>query len=60
VRYSNEAPSSDDVRRAWESVDELDNALDANARRREHWRRRLDPSTLRPRARRKRSELARR
>jgi transglutaminase-like putative cysteine protease len=47
VRYGAVAPSPDDAERAWRSVDELDRALDAGTRRRERWRRRLDPSTLR-------------
>jgi transglutaminase-like putative cysteine protease len=62
VRYGDGEPAPADVDRAWESVDELDRALDAGAGRRERWRRRLDPSTLRPgpRSRRTRAEAARR
>jgi hypothetical protein len=51
VRYGDGGASSDVVQRAWASVDELDRALDAGAGRRERWRRRLDPSTLRRRRR---------
>jgi transglutaminase-like putative cysteine protease len=47
VRYGAGAPSPDDAERAWSSMDELDRALDTGTRRRERWRRRLDPSTLR-------------
>jgi len=47
VRYGEGAASPDVVQRAWDSVDQLDRALDAGAGRRERWRRRLDPSTLR-------------
>ena len=51
VRYGGGAASTDDADRAWAAVDELDAALDADLTRRERWRRRLDPSTLRTRAR---------
>ena len=47
VRYGVDAPSTDDADRAWEAVDELDRALDEGLTRRERWRRRIDPSTLR-------------
>ena len=52
VRYGDRAPTADDAEQAWESFDQLDRALDANLSRRERWRRRLDPSTLRAPARR--------
>jgi hypothetical protein len=47
ARYSTSAPSTDDVDRAWASVDELDRALGAGLTRWQRLRRRLDPSTLR-------------
>jgi len=52
VRYGNTITTADDAQRAWESVDEIDRALDTGLSRRERWRRRLDPSTLRVPARR--------
>jgi transglutaminase-like putative cysteine protease len=52
TRYSNATTTPDDARRAWDSVDEIDRALDTGLSRRERWRRRLDPSTLRVPARR--------
>ena len=52
VRYGNTNATADDAQRAWESVDEIDRALDTGLSRRERWRRRLDPSTLRVPARR--------
>jgi hypothetical protein len=54
VRYSDHAPSAADADQAWASVAELDRALDVGLTRRERWRRRLDPSTLRIPARRSR------
>ena len=51
VRYGGGAASTDDADRAWAAVEELDAALDADLTRRERWRRRLDPSTLRARTR---------
>src|SRR5262249_24914546 len=47
VRYGDAPPPPDAAQRAWESVDEVDRALDAGISRRERWRRRLDPTTLR-------------
>ena len=47
ARYGDESPSPDDATRAWESVDELRDALGADLGWRERWRRRLDPSSLR-------------
>jgi hypothetical protein len=47
VRYGAGSPSSEDAARAWEAVDELDRALGVGLSRRERWRRRIDPSTLR-------------
>lgn len=47
ARYGTNDPSTDDVDRAWASVDELDRALDAGVTRWQRLRRRLDPSTLR-------------
>jgi transglutaminase-like putative cysteine protease len=58
VRYSGELTSAGDAQRAWASVDELDRALDAGITRRERWRRRLDPATLRSRAGRSGTEPA--
>jgi hypothetical protein len=52
VRYGNAATTAEEAQRAWESVDEIDRALDSGLSRRERWRRRLDPSTLRVPARR--------
>ena len=47
VRYG-DGPASTRRRRAcWDAVDELDRALDEGLTRRERWRRRIDPSTLR-------------
>ena len=46
-RYGDLAPDPQDARQAWESVDELERALDERLSTRERWRRRLDPSTLR-------------
>ena len=51
VRYGGGAASTDDADRAWAAFDELDTALNADLTRRERWRRRLDPSTLRARTR---------
>jgi hypothetical protein len=48
VRYGVGSASSADAERAWAAVDELDRALDEGLTRRERWRRRIDPSTLRP------------
>ncbi len=47
TRYGDRAPDPEDARKAWESVDELERALDEPLSTRERWRRRLDPSTLR-------------
>jgi hypothetical protein len=47
VRYGDAAPPPDVARRAWESVEEVDRALDTGLTRRERWRRRLDPTTFR-------------
>jgi hypothetical protein len=47
ARYGTSDPSTDDVDRAWASVDELDRALDEGLTRWQRLRRRLDPSTLR-------------
>jgi hypothetical protein len=47
ARYGTDIPSTEDVDRAWASVDELDRALDAGGTRWQRLRRRLDPSTLR-------------
>ncbi len=47
TRYGDRPPERDDARQAWESVDELERALDEPLSFRERWRRRLDPSTLR-------------
>ena len=47
TRYSERPPEPDDARQAWDSVDELERALDEHLTFRERWRRRLDPSTLR-------------
>jgi transglutaminase-like putative cysteine protease len=52
TRYGNAATTAEDAQRAWESVDEIDRALETGLSRRERWRRRLDPSTLRVPARR--------
>jgi hypothetical protein len=51
VRYGESGASREEADRAWAAVEELDAALDADLSRRERWRRRLDPSTLRARAR---------
>ena len=50
ARYGTTAPSTDDVDRAWASVDELDRALDTGVTRWQRLRRRLDPSPLRTRS----------
>jgi transglutaminase-like putative cysteine protease len=47
TRYGERPPAPDDARQAWDSVDELERALDEHLTFRERWRRRLDPSTLR-------------
>jgi transglutaminase-like putative cysteine protease len=47
ARYGAVAVVEDDARRAWESVDALEQALDGTATRRVRWRRKLDPITLR-------------
>jgi hypothetical protein len=47
ARYGAVAVLEDDARRAWESVDELERALDSTSTRRVRWRRKLDPTTLR-------------
>jgi hypothetical protein len=52
ARYGADAPSDDDATSAWESVDELRDALGTHLGWRERWRRRLDPSTLRTGSRR--------
>jgi hypothetical protein len=51
VRYGEGGASAEEADRAWTAVEELDAALDADLTRRERWRRRLDPSTLRTRTR---------
>jgi len=51
ARYGTTAPSTDDVDRAWASVDELDRALETGVTRWQRLRRRLDPSPLRTRGR---------
>jgi transglutaminase-like putative cysteine protease len=47
ARYGAVAVVEDDARRAWESVDALEQALDGTSTRGARWRRRLDPTTLR-------------
>ena len=47
TRYGDRPPEPDDARQAWDSVDELERALEEPLSFRERWRRRLDPSTLR-------------
>jgi hypothetical protein len=46
ARYGEGAVAEDDARAAWESVDELERALDDGVRWSTRWRRRLDVSTL--------------
>ena len=46
ARYGEGAVADDDARAAWESVDELERALDDGTRWSTRWRRRLDVSTL--------------
>jgi hypothetical protein len=46
ARYGEGVVASDDARDAWESVDELERALDDGVRWTRRWRRRLDASTL--------------
>jgi len=46
ARYGEGAVAADDARAAWESVDELERALDHGVRWSTRWRRRLDASTL--------------
>jgi hypothetical protein len=47
VRYGDTVATPDDAHATWAALDELDRALDDGVSRRERWRRRLDPSTLR-------------
>jgi transglutaminase-like putative cysteine protease len=49
-RYGTTPPSTNDVDRAWASVEELDRALDTGVTRWQRLRRRLDPSPLRTRS----------
>jgi transglutaminase-like putative cysteine protease len=46
ARYGDHVVVADDARLAWESVDELERALDDGASWSRRWRRRLDASTL--------------
>jgi hypothetical protein len=46
ARYGEGAVAADDARAAWESVDELERALDDGVPWSTRWRRRLDVSTL--------------
>jgi transglutaminase-like putative cysteine protease len=46
ARYGDDAIASDDARGAWDSLDELERALDDGVSWRRRWRRRLDVSTL--------------
>jgi transglutaminase-like putative cysteine protease len=46
ARYGEGAVAGDDARAAWESLDELERALDDGVRWSTRWRRRLDVSTL--------------
>jgi transglutaminase-like putative cysteine protease len=46
ARYGEGAVAEDDVHGAWESLDELERALDEGVSWTRRWRRRLDPTTL--------------
>jgi hypothetical protein len=46
ARYGDGTLAPDDARDAWESLDELEDALDDGVMWARRWRRRLDPSTL--------------
>jgi hypothetical protein len=46
ARYGDGAIAPDDAREAWESLDELEHALDEGVSWTRRWRRRLDASTL--------------
>jgi transglutaminase-like putative cysteine protease len=46
ARYGDGSIAPDDAREAWESLDELEHALDEGVPWTRRWRRRLDPSTL--------------
>ncbi len=46
ARYGDDALAPDDARVAWESLDELEHALDDGVSWTRRWRRRLDASTL--------------